>query len=80
MDRGVIERVLSKDTPVCGMQIASAFDMPRSLRVMRHSVRDNAVVAQGEQETMPTMDQTLERLRSRYGDRLGGPRASITAR
>jgi hypothetical protein len=75
MDRGVIERVLSKDTPVCGTPIASAYDKPRSLWVMHHAVRDKAVVALGEQETTLTMDQILERLRSRCGDRLGGPRS-----
>jgi len=48
MDRGVIERAPNKDTPVCGMQIASAFDKPRALRVMQHAVRDKAVVALGE--------------------------------
>jgi hypothetical protein len=75
MDRGMIERALNKDAPVCGTPIASAYDKPRSLWVMHHAVRDTAVVALGEQETTLTMDQILERLRSRCGNRVGDPRA-----
>jgi hypothetical protein len=43
--------------------------------MMHYSVRDRAVVELGEQETMLIMDQIVERLRKRYGDRLGGPPA-----
>lgn len=72
LDPGVIERVLKKDTLVCGTQNPRAFDKLRSLLMMHYSVRDKAVVAIGEQETMLIMDEIIERLRSRYGDRLGG--------
>ena len=75
LDPGVIERVLHKDTLVCGTQNPRAFDKLRSLLMMHYSVRDRAVVALGEQETMLIMDQIVERLRKRYGDRLGGPAA-----
>jgi hypothetical protein len=47
----------------------------RQLLMMHYSVRDKAVVALGEQETMLIMDEIVARLRSRYGDRLGGPAA-----
>jgi hypothetical protein len=75
LEPGVIERVLHKDTLVCGTQNPRAFEKLRSLLMMHYSVRDKAVVALGEQETMLIMDQIIERLRARYGDRLGGPPA-----
>ena len=73
LDPGVIERVLKKDTLVCGTQNPRAFEKLRALLMMHYSVRAKAVVALGEQETMLIMDEIVERLRSRYGDRLGGP-------
>jgi len=75
LDPGVIERVLHKDTLVCGSQNPRAFDKLRSLLMMHYSVRDRAVVALGEQETMAIMNEIVERLRGRYGDRLGRPAA-----
>ena len=48
LDPGVIERVLKKDTLVCGTQNPRAFDKLRSLLMMHYSVRDKAVVAMGE--------------------------------
>ncbi len=73
LDPGVIERVLKKDTLVCGTQNPRAFEKLRSLLMMHYSVRDRAVVAIGEAETMLIMREILERLRARYGDRLGDP-------
>ncbi len=75
LDPGVIERVLHKDTLVCGTQNPRAFDKLRSLLMMHYSVRDRAVVALGEQETMAIMNEIVDRLRARYGDRLGRPAA-----
>jgi hypothetical protein len=75
LDPGVIERVLQKDTLVCGTQNPRAFDKLRSLLMMHYSVRDKAVVALGEKETMLIMGEIVERLRARYGDRLGRPAA-----
>jgi hypothetical protein len=75
LDPGVIERVLHKDTLVCGSQNPRAFEKLRSLLMMHYSVRDKAMVALGEQETLVIMNQIVERLRARYGDRLGGPAA-----
>ena len=71
LDPGVIERVLHKDTLVCGSQNPRAFDKLRSLLMMHYSVRDRAVVAIGEHETMLILADIVERLRARYGDRLG---------
>jgi hypothetical protein len=73
LDPGVIERVLKKDTLVCGTQNPRAFDKLRSLLMMHYSVRDRAVVALGEDETKLIMGEIVERLRTRYGDRLGDP-------
>jgi len=75
LDPGVIERVLKKDTLVCGTQNPRAFDKLRSLLMMHYSVRDKAVVAMGEQETMKVVSEIVARLRARIGDKLGGPPA-----
>jgi hypothetical protein len=75
LDPGVIERVLQKDTLVCGTQNQRAFDKLRSLLMMHYSVRDKAVVALGEKETLAMMGEIVERLRARYGERLGRPAA-----
>jgi hypothetical protein len=73
LDPGVIERVLRKDTLVCGTQNQRAFDKLRSLLMMHYSVRDRAVVALGEEETIQILGEVVERLRARIGDKLGGP-------
>jgi hypothetical protein len=72
LDDGVIERVLKKDTLVCGTQNPRAFDKLRALLMMHYSVRDQAVVTLGEAETLKLRDEILARLRSRVGDKLGG--------
>lgn len=73
LDPGVIERVLHKDTLVCGNYNQRAFDKLRQLLMMHYSVRDKAVVALGEAETVAILKELIERLRSRFGDRLGRP-------
>ena len=75
LDPGVIERVLHKDSLVCGTQNPRAFDKMRSLLMMHYSVRDRALVALGEAETLGMVDDIVARLRSRIGDKLGGPAA-----
>jgi len=75
LDPGVIERVLKKDTLVCGTQNPLAFEKLRSLLMMHYSVRDKAVVALGEDETMKIVGDIVARLRARIGDKLGGPAA-----
>ena len=74
LDPGVIERVLHKDTLVCGHQNERAFNKLRQLLMMHYSVRDKAVVALGDQETMLIIGDIVERLRQRFGDDLGTPR------
>ena len=51
----------------------------RQLLMMHYSVRDKAVVALGEQETMAIMGDIVERLRKRFGDELGTPRPAEPA-
>jgi len=41
--------------------------------MMHYSVRDRAVVAMGEAETLQILGEIVERLRTRIGDKLGGP-------
>ena len=45
------------------------------LLMMHYSVRDKALVALGEQETMAIIGDIVERLRKRFGDQLGTPSA-----
>jgi hypothetical protein len=75
LDPGVIERVLHKDTLVCGSQNPRAFEKLRSLLMMHYSVRNQAVERLGEKETMLMLDDIVARLRARFGDRFGGPPA-----
>ena len=71
LDPGVIQRVLQNDTSVCGSPNQRAFDKMRSLLMMHYSVREKAVVAIGQEETMQILDELMERLRHRVGDKLG---------
>ena len=74
LDPGVIERVLHNDALVCGHQNERAFSKLRQLLMMHYSVRDRAVVAIGQQETIAIIADIVERLRARFGDELGTPR------
>lgn len=56
-------------------QERTRFDKLRSLLMVHYAVREKAVVALGEVETLMMRDEILERLRARFGDRLGGPPA-----
>jgi hypothetical protein len=76
LDPGVIERVLRNDTLVCGHHNERAFDKLRQLLMMHYSVRDKALVALGEQETLAIIADITERLRKRLGDGQGTPAAT----
>jgi hypothetical protein len=73
LDPGNIERVLRNDMLVCGHQNQRAFDKMRQLLMMHYSVRDKALVALGQDETMAIIGDIVERLRKRFGDELGTP-------
>jgi hypothetical protein len=76
LDPGAIERVLKNDSSICGTQNAASFAKLRSLLMMHYSVRDRAVVALGQNETIAIVGEIVERLRSQIGDKLGRPAAS----
>ncbi len=73
LDDGVLERVLKNDAGVCGSENPRAFAKLRQLLMMHYSVREQAVVALGEAETLAMVKEIVERLRARIGDKLGGP-------
>jgi hypothetical protein len=72
LDPGVIERVLQNDSSVCGTQNPQSFAKLRSLLMMHYSVRDRAVVAIGQTETIAMVEDIVARLREHIGDKLGG--------
>jgi hypothetical protein len=74
LDPGVIERVLQNDSSVCGTQNPASFAKLRSLLMMHYSVRDRAVVALGQAETVAMVGEIVERLRTQVGDKLGTPK------
>ena len=43
--------------------------------MMHYSVRDRAVVALGQNETIAMVGEIVERLRTQVGDKLGTPKA-----
>lgn len=75
LDPGVIERVLQNDKLVCSTENPRAFEKLRSLAMIHYPLRDKAVVALGQQETMRIMDDVWERLRANSGASLGPPAA-----
>ena len=76
LDPGVIERVLKNDSSICGTQNPASFTKLRSLLMMHYSVRDRAVVAMGQAETVAMVGEIVERLRAQIGDKLGGARGA----
>lgn len=67
LDPGVIERVLHKDTFVCGTQNARAFDKLRSLLMMHYTVRADAVEHLGNDDTAALVEEIVNNLRERIG-------------
>ena len=72
LDPGVIERVLQKDSSVCGSKNPLAFDKLRHALMMHYHLREEAVSQIGEAKTQVLIAEIVERLRARIGDRLGG--------
>jgi len=73
LDPGIIERVLASDESVCGTKNAIAFKKLREMLMMHYHVRNRTVSAVGQTKTALLVTEIVERLRSRVGDRLGGP-------
>jgi len=73
LDPGIIERVLQSDESVCGTKNAIAFKKLREMLMMHYHVRNRTVSAVGQTKTALLVAEIVDRLRSRVGDRLGGP-------
>jgi hypothetical protein len=71
LDPGVIERVLNNDSLVCGSNNQAAFDKLRRALTMHYEVRAKAVDAVGEELTQRVIQDIVETLRKRIGERLG---------
>ena len=74
LDPGVVERVLHNDASVCGTKNPLAFDKLRTVLMMHFHVRDKAVASLGEAQAQALINQIVESLRERIGERLGGTR------
>ena len=72
---GVIERVLHGDIQVCGKEKPAAFGKLRGLLMMHYSDQAKAIEALGPEQALAIVQQVVERLRERFGDRLGDPQA-----
>jgi len=75
LDPGVIERVLKDDASVCGSKNPLAFSKLRNALMMHYHAREKALGALGEAGTARVMSEIVERLRQRFGERLGDPPA-----
>ena len=73
LDPGVIERVIKNDASVCGTNNAAAFDKLRSTLMMHYHVRKQTAGVLGEAQTRELVAEIVEKLKERFGDRLGGP-------
>ncbi|ALT77838.1 MULTISPECIES: hypothetical protein [unclassified Roseateles] len=75
LNPGVIERVLANEPAVCGKDKPASFAKLRGLLMMHYSDQNRAMVALGEEQAMAMINEVIERLRARFGDRLGTPAA-----
>ena len=75
LDPGVIERVLNDDASVCGSTNPLAFGKLRNALMMHYHAREKALGALGEAGTARVVSEIVERLRQRFGERLGDPPA-----
>jgi hypothetical protein len=66
LEPGVIQRVLQKDTSVCGTDNAIAFAKLRSLLMMHFAIREKSVDAFGQAETAMVEDYVIDRLKQRF--------------
>lgn len=69
---GVIQRVLQRDATVCGAGNAAAFARLHDLLLMHAAIRAKSVDLFGKEQTALIEAYVVERLKKRYGDRLGG--------
>ncbi|MEJ6004683.1 hypothetical protein WG899_03920 [Paucibacter sp. AS339] len=72
---GVIERILRGDISVCGKEKPASFGKLRGLLMMHYSDQAKAIEVLGPEQALAIVSQVVERLRERFGDRLGAPEA-----
>src|ERR1700693_2901265 len=65
LDPGIIERVLKKDTSVCGTSNPVAFEKLHNMLIFYFANRQKSVDAVGQQETAQIEAHVVEELRSR---------------
>ncbi len=75
LDQGVLERVLANDATVCVTSNAIAFDKMRNLLMMHYAIRSRAVDSIGEAGATAVVQNIIQDLQKKFGDRLGGPPA-----
>lgn len=68
LDAGVIDRVLQKDTSVCGADNRIAFQKLRSLLMLHFAVRGKSADALGQAETAAIETYIIERLTEAFPD------------
>lgn len=73
LDPGIIERVLKDDASVCGSSNPLAFKKLRETLMMHYNLRDRAVATLGEEKTARLVQDIVDNLRQRIGERLGTP-------
>ena len=73
LDPGIIERVLENDASVCGTKNPAAFEKLRTTLKMHYHLREKTVSAMGQAQTAKLVAEVVEKLKERFGDRLGGP-------
>ena len=72
LNPGVIEAVLHNDDSVCGTRNELAFKKLRELLMMGFIVREKAFEKLGASEADAIVKEIVERLKTRFGDKLGG--------
>ena len=71
LDPGIIERVLKKDSSVCGTSNPAAFAKLHDMLMFYFANRQKAVAAVGQVQTAQIEAHVIEELRSRFADLLG---------
>jgi sigma54-dependent transcription regulator len=68
---GVVQRVLQRDASVCGTDNPVAFTKLHDLLLMHAAIRAKSVDVFGPEQTALIERYVVDRLKKRYGDRLG---------
>jgi hypothetical protein len=68
---GVIQRVLQRDSSVCGSENPAAFAKLRDLLLVHAAIRAKSVDLFGKEQTALIEAYVVDRLKKRFGDRLG---------